>query len=267
MSPKQTEAQFQDAVIDYARQCGWLTYHPYDSRRSTSGFPDLTMVRRGRIVFAELKTEVGKLRTDQRRWIDELGIVQGDARTAIMGLDESDIQSVRLAPIATGPRSAHPPVSELTDTYAEVQALKVEPWEPPEGSIEAISRAFTASMLREPTTAELLTMITGVGWIYRMALDEDLDMTEIVAVATESRTTPAPTSPASRVNLTPPTRSAPASAPGSSPASGSGYAPPRQRMTERRIAASVSTRVRAWMDASRIRPTDGPRRDRDGVIR
>jgi hypothetical protein len=69
---QQTERQFQDAVVEYGRQCGWLVYHPHDSRRSTFGYPDLTMARRGRVVFAELKTETGRLRVEQQRWLDAL---------------------------------------------------------------------------------------------------------------------------------------------------------------------------------------------------
>lgn len=68
----QTERQFQDAVVEYARLNGWLVYHPYDSRRSTFGFPDLTMARKGRVVFAELKTQTGKVRGEQQRWLEEL---------------------------------------------------------------------------------------------------------------------------------------------------------------------------------------------------
>jgi hypothetical protein len=50
---------------------GWFVYHTYDSRRSEPGFPDLTMVHSG-VVFAELKTDKGRLTADQEAWLERL---------------------------------------------------------------------------------------------------------------------------------------------------------------------------------------------------
>ena len=76
VSVPQTEAQFQRAVVEYARLRGWLVYHTYDSRRSQGGFPDLVMVRVGAqapmVVFAELKAEKGKLSREQDLWLGKL---------------------------------------------------------------------------------------------------------------------------------------------------------------------------------------------------
>ena len=69
---KQTEKQFQQAVLDYAKLTGWKTFHPFDSRRSAAGFPDLTLTRDEEIIFIELKTERGKLSADQKEWGDSL---------------------------------------------------------------------------------------------------------------------------------------------------------------------------------------------------
>lgn len=80
---QQTEAQFQRAVLDLARRLGWRCAHFNDSRRQVrpgvfvgdkdaAGFPDLVLVRRGRIVFAELKTEKGRVKPEQREWLDDL---------------------------------------------------------------------------------------------------------------------------------------------------------------------------------------------------
>ncbi len=74
---QQTERAFMQAVLDYARLTGWKSFHPFDSRRSTAGYPDLTLCRRGRIVFAELKTETGRVSPHQRGWIAELEQVEG----------------------------------------------------------------------------------------------------------------------------------------------------------------------------------------------
>lgn len=66
-----TEAQLQQAVLDLAKYTGWLVYHTYDSRRSAAGFPDLVLVRE-RVVFAELKSDGGRLSRFQKRWIEAL---------------------------------------------------------------------------------------------------------------------------------------------------------------------------------------------------
>jgi hypothetical protein len=68
----QSEAQFQAAVADLAERLGWLVYHTHDSRRSNPGFPDLVLVRRDRLIFAELKTEKGKVKPAQAQWLDAL---------------------------------------------------------------------------------------------------------------------------------------------------------------------------------------------------
>lgn len=53
-----TEKQFSQQVVDLARTLGWKCYRTFNSRFSPAGYPDLTMVRGNRIIFAELK--VGK---------------------------------------------------------------------------------------------------------------------------------------------------------------------------------------------------------------
>lgn len=73
---KQTEKQFQAAVVEYAELNGWFVYHTYDSRRSNPGFPDLTLVRDDRLIFAELKTERGRLTHAQMDWIGRLERVE-----------------------------------------------------------------------------------------------------------------------------------------------------------------------------------------------
>lgn len=69
-----TESEWQEMVTDLARACGWETNHVRRSigkgRRWTTatskvGWPDLTLWRPGRLMFAELKTEDGKLTREQ----------------------------------------------------------------------------------------------------------------------------------------------------------------------------------------------------------
>lgn len=66
------EKSFQGAVIEYADLTGWLSYHTHDSRHSAPGFPDLVLVRDNRLIFAELKTDTGRLSPAQRDWIEAL---------------------------------------------------------------------------------------------------------------------------------------------------------------------------------------------------
>lgn len=78
-----TEAQFQQAIIECARWAGgWLVFHPRPAqtggRWSTpyigdAGFPDLVLVHRDRgTIFAELKTDRGKVTPGQRAWLNAL---------------------------------------------------------------------------------------------------------------------------------------------------------------------------------------------------
>jgi hypothetical protein len=71
------ERDLSSIVVDLAKLGRWRRYHTFDSRRSTHGFPDWVLVRDGRLVFAELKSEDGQVRQDQREWLDALSEVAG----------------------------------------------------------------------------------------------------------------------------------------------------------------------------------------------
>jgi VRR-NUC domain len=68
------EAELQAQVIELATMLGWLHYHPYDSRRSVAGFPDLVLVHEqtGALIFAELKRDGQRPTPDQARWLAAL---------------------------------------------------------------------------------------------------------------------------------------------------------------------------------------------------
>lgn len=70
-----TEKVFMEQVIAYARLVGWKVYHPWISVRSEPGWPDVAMVRGGRLVVAELKSLTGKLTPAQEEWLGALGAV------------------------------------------------------------------------------------------------------------------------------------------------------------------------------------------------
>ena len=67
-----TEKQFQGMVEQLAKTLGWKIYHTWRSFHSVKGYPDLTMVRDDKLIFAELKREGAKLSPEQREWLATL---------------------------------------------------------------------------------------------------------------------------------------------------------------------------------------------------
>lgn len=69
-----TERDLREQVRDLANLFGWKMYFSWTSLHSPKGFPDLVLACqvRKRIVYAELKTEKGKVSDSQREWLDEL---------------------------------------------------------------------------------------------------------------------------------------------------------------------------------------------------
>jgi hypothetical protein len=75
------ERHFQEQVIDLARLYGWRVAHFRPAQTAKGwrtpvsadgkGFPDLVLVR-DRVIFAELKGELGRLTSDQRNWVGNL---------------------------------------------------------------------------------------------------------------------------------------------------------------------------------------------------
>ncbi len=72
--PALSERRWQQQVVILARLRGYYVHHEYDARRGTAGMPDLLLIRRDppRCLWAELKTDTGKLRSEQREVIDML---------------------------------------------------------------------------------------------------------------------------------------------------------------------------------------------------
>lgn len=66
------EKGFQEQVLQLAVLYRWRSFHAFDSRRSTAGFPDLVLVRGSELIFAELKTETGRTSPDQIGWLNDL---------------------------------------------------------------------------------------------------------------------------------------------------------------------------------------------------
>ncbi len=77
---KGPEAILQAKVMDLARLYGWhrahfrVAYMPGRDRWVTpmsgeTGFPDLVLVKPPRLIFAELKSKVGRLSPPQKEWL------------------------------------------------------------------------------------------------------------------------------------------------------------------------------------------------------
>lgn len=79
------EADFKNQIISIATMYGWRVHHDLptmnkDGRYRTAiqghaGFPDLVLVSgrpRGGVIFAELKTQIGRLDLAQKNWLEEL---------------------------------------------------------------------------------------------------------------------------------------------------------------------------------------------------
>lgn len=71
-----SEKAFAQQVVDLAQLMGWRCYRTHDSRRSPAGFPDLVLVKPPRLIFAELKTEIGKVTPDQMAWMHDLTAIE-----------------------------------------------------------------------------------------------------------------------------------------------------------------------------------------------
>ena len=67
-----SEKEFESQVKDLAKIFGWKYYHTWRSIHSPAGYPDCCLVRENRLLFAELKSEKGKVTPAQQEWLDAL---------------------------------------------------------------------------------------------------------------------------------------------------------------------------------------------------
>jgi hypothetical protein len=83
---RSSEAHWQQQVEQLAKTYGFRVYHAPDNRpsgktgrvqRVEAGFPDLVLVRGPELIFAELKTETGRVSAAQREWLQALEHVPG----------------------------------------------------------------------------------------------------------------------------------------------------------------------------------------------
>lgn len=78
---EQTEKQFSDSVVEYARLRGWLVHRDPTWRATGAdpGYPDCTFVRDGTLIFAELKLDNARSKptAPQQAWLAALHEVEG----------------------------------------------------------------------------------------------------------------------------------------------------------------------------------------------
>jgi hypothetical protein len=104
-----SETQLADQVIDLARILGWrsLVIRPARTKHGWvtpvagdgKGWPDLTLLRSrdGRLVFAELKREVGGIvSNDQAAWLAAMAAIAGDWTRHIADAGKYNLPALRL---------------------------------------------------------------------------------------------------------------------------------------------------------------------------
>ena len=75
-----SEETWQAHVLRVAKDHGWWTYHPRDSRGSAHGWPDLVLLRPPRALFVECKSGRGVVSDHQEHVLGLLRACGLDAR-------------------------------------------------------------------------------------------------------------------------------------------------------------------------------------------
>lgn len=66
------ERDWREQVVEAAKLAGWVCYWTWNSVHSPAGMPDLILCKPPMLVFAELKTETGKVTDSQKCWLELL---------------------------------------------------------------------------------------------------------------------------------------------------------------------------------------------------
>lgn len=91
-----SEKEFQARVIAEAKAQNWLVFFTQNSRRSPEGEPDLRLIRE-RVIWAELKTEKGKLTKKQLEALERLN--RACEETYVWRPSDVDQITQKLAPV------------------------------------------------------------------------------------------------------------------------------------------------------------------------
>ena len=67
-----SEEELMTRVKRLCQDLKLLAYHTHDSRKSPPGYPDWHIVGRGKSIFRECKTEMGRTAKEQDEWMSRL---------------------------------------------------------------------------------------------------------------------------------------------------------------------------------------------------
>ena len=70
--PTLTERDLREQIRDLCKLFGWQFWFCWTSLHSPRGMTDLILCRPPRLIFAELKSDTGKLTASQQEWADLL---------------------------------------------------------------------------------------------------------------------------------------------------------------------------------------------------
>ena len=76
-APAIREKDLREQIRSLVKIYGWRWAFTQYSLRSPKGLPDLQLVRPPRLIYAELKSETGKLSPEQEAWLEDLRGVPG----------------------------------------------------------------------------------------------------------------------------------------------------------------------------------------------
>jgi hypothetical protein len=79
-APAIREKDLREQIRSLVKIYGWRMAFTQYSLRSPKGFPDLVLVRPPRIIFAELKSLIGKTTPEQDAWLADLEAVASEVR-------------------------------------------------------------------------------------------------------------------------------------------------------------------------------------------
>jgi hypothetical protein len=89
------ERHFQREFVKYVELFGWLVYFVPDSRMCRSGFPDIVLLRPGRLVIVELKMPGNNTSPEQKLWLKLFSMIPG-VETYVWWPDDIPIIKARL---------------------------------------------------------------------------------------------------------------------------------------------------------------------------
>ena len=86
-----SEKDFRKQVIDLLKTFHWRYYFTWNSIHSPAGFPDIVAARLSRLIFAELKSDKGKVTPEQQEWLD---LLEGTGKVEVFVWRPTDFEKI-----------------------------------------------------------------------------------------------------------------------------------------------------------------------------